>query len=128
MYTTLTTAILSGGYRLPEMTKKIDTLWAAGRLTDEERETLQKLALEHCTVDTERPEVLQMLEALAARVTALEALHAEPDSGGYPEWKPWDGLSKDYQYGAIVNHNGKLWINTYDGQNIWEPGAYGWAE
>ena len=43
----------------------------------------------------------------------------------YPEWKPWDGISKDYQKGAIVSHNGELWESVYDGQNVWQPGAPG---
>ena len=39
------------------------------------------------------------------------------------EWKPWDGISKDYAYGAIVSHNGQLWESVYNGQNVWEPGS-----
>lgn len=43
-----------------------------------------------------------------------------------PEWEPWDGISTDYQTGAVVTHNGKYWQNVLDGmQNTWEPGGVG---
>ena len=66
------------------------------------------------------------IEALEARVKALEG----NDDGGeepipYAEWKPWDGISKDYQKGAIVSCNGVLWESVFDGQNVWEPGTAG---
>ena len=50
------------------------------------------------------------------------------ESGGteadYEDWQqPIAGLTDKYQHGAIVQHNGKLWKSTYNGQNVWEPGA-----
>lgn len=45
--------------------------------------------------------------------------------GEIKPWEPWDGLSDKYQPGAIVSHGGKVWESTYDGQNVWEPGAVG---
>lgn len=137
MYDIIRTSILTGGYDLSAMAKKIDTLFAAGRLTEEEWQNLRKLCLEHLTLEDARPEVQAMLESLAQRVTSLEgrvdALEGKTlDPGDYPEWKAWDGLSTDYQPGAIVSYNGKLWQNIHSGQNIWEPGVLGtetlWAE
>lgn len=128
MYDILETAILTGGYDLSAMVKKIDTLFAADRLTEEEWQNLRKLCLEHLTPEDARPEVQAMLESLAQRVTSLEgrvdALEGKtPDPDAYPEWQPWDGMSSDYQYGAIVAHNGKLWVSRHAGQNTWEPGS-----
>jgi hypothetical protein len=84
------------------------------------------------SVDAERPEVLAMLTSLSERIDAIEervkALEGNTDEGEqteYPVWKPWDGISKDYQNGAIVSHNGELWESTFEGQNVWEPGTVG---
>ena len=123
-------AIAAGGYRLAEMTKKINVLWTTGFLTDEERDELLALAAEHADTETERPSEQAMLEALAERVTKLEekvtALVGDAsDAPEYPAWKPWDGMSRDYQKGAIVTHKGELWRSVFEGQNVWEPGPAG---
>lgn len=136
--------IAARGYSLADMTNKITVLWATGFLTDEEKEELLALAVKYADPDAERPSEQAMLEALAERLTALEdrVTNLEGQRGGengdgseqpeYPAWKPWDGISKDYQKGDIRYHIGKLWISTYDGQNVWEPGTPGtekmWVE
>lgn len=48
------------------------------------------------------------------------------------EWEQ-PGPTNAYRKGDRVWHNGKLWESTYDGLNVWEPGAVGvgediWAE
>lgn len=43
----------------------------------------------------------------------------------YPEWVQPTGAHDAYALGAIVAHNGQLWISTVDA-NVWEPGVYGW--
>lgn len=93
-------------------------------------------AAEHLSAEMERPENIEILKKLAGRVMDLEArvavLEGKGEETGYPAWKPWDGLSNDYQYGAIVSHGGKLWQSVYNGQNVWEPGTLGaetlWTE
>ena len=124
--------IAAGGYSLADMTNKINVLWTTGFLTDGEREELLALAVEHADVEAERPGEQAMLEALAERLTALEGRVAalEGQSGGgdaseYPAWRPWDGMSKDYQKGAVVSHKGELWESVFPGQNVWEPGTVG---
>lgn len=135
-------AILTGGYDLQAMASKIDAMYAADRLTADEWQKLRKLCLDHLKPDDTRPELQQQLEYLAARVTALEAQVASLEAGqpgetgedaDYEDWvQPIAGLTDKYQQGAIVRHNGKLWLSTYNGQNVWEPGAVGteslWAE
>lgn len=137
MFNILKTAILTGGYDLSAMAEKLDALFAADRLTLEEWQELRALCLEHLDPDTQRPDNLTMLQALAERVTALEGrvdtLEGKtPDPDAYPAWVPWDGMSSDYQYGAVVSHGGKLWQSIYNGQNVWEPGTMGtgamWTE
>lgn len=142
MYNIIETAILTGGYNLQAMASKIDAMYAADRLTADEWQKLRKLCLDHLKPEDTRPELQQQLEYLAARVTALEAqveaLEAGQSGGTggeavYEDWvQPIAGLTSKYQQGAIVRHNGKLWLSTYHGQNVWEPGVLGtealWTE
>lgn len=129
MYETFLSIITSGDYKLPDITKKINTMWITGNLTDDQRDNLLSVAEENLDPETERPENIEMLEKLAERITDLEqrvnALEGKTEETGYPEWVPWDGLSDNYQNGDIVAHNGKLWKSTYVGQNVWEPGSIG---
>lgn len=136
MYDMILRIITSGDYKLADITNKIDMMWITGKLTDVQRDNLLSVATEHLDPETERPDVLDMLEKTAARVTDLEKrvseLEGKSQVTGYPEWVQWDGLSDNYQNGAIVSHNGKLWKSTYVGQNVWEPGTVGtdllWVE
>ena len=41
-----------------------------------------------------------------------------------PEWEQ-PGPDNANQLGDRVKHNGKTWESTYDGDNVWEPGAVG---
>lgn len=133
-------AISAGGYKLTEIQHKIKKLYFLGDLTEAEMDELLAMASDGVSTDAERPETLAMIqtlaaeiEALKARVKALEGANdeggnddaGEPEQPAYPEWKPWDGISKDYQHGAIVSHKGELWISEYSGQNVWEPGTPG---
>lgn len=45
----------------------------------------------------------------------------------YSEWVQPTGAHDAYMKGAKVSHNSKHWVSDID-NNIWEPGAYGWAE
>lgn len=138
MYDTLWQLISSGDFSLTDAVSKIDVLWVEGQLTDAERTKLKELALENISTDQEKPEMEATVAALVARVDTLEEAIAalqsgagDTDNGGasgttYEEWTAWDGYSDKYQYGAVVSHNGKLYISIYkDGQNVWEPGALG---
>lgn len=137
MYDVIWNKIQAGDYDLTDLVYKVNVLWVEGQLTEDQRYDLLAQAVEHLDPSTQRPETQAMLESLAQRVTSLEgrvdALEGKTlDPGDYPEWKAWDGLSTDYQPGAIVSYNGKLWQNIHSGQNIWEPGILGtetlWAE
>lgn len=53
-----------------------------------------------------------------------------PDPDVIPEWEQPDSTNA-YHLGDKVMHNGKLWVCTEvdgAGNNIWEPGVYGWTE
>lgn len=134
MYDILKSVISAGGYKLADIQHKIKKMFVLGDLTEEQMDKLLAMAAGGISPEAERPETLQLIETLAGeikklqeRVTALEG--GVGDSGeeqtGHPAWKSWDGISKDYQNGAIVSHNGELWQSIYDGQNVWEPGTPG---
>ena len=135
IYNTIWQSIQAGGYKLTEMLDRIAALMANGYLSVEEYNGLVAEANAHADPESERPEIQTMLNSLAARVTSLEGRVDALEAGGgdpggrtetpdYPAWEPWDGMSDNYQYGAIVSHNGKLWQNVLQGmQNTWEPGT-----
>lgn len=152
MYEMIKSAIAHGNYKLADMRRKINKLFLQGGLTEEQLDELLSLASGGASADAERPETLALVQTLANEIDALKervnALENKGNEGGvedgadapepelppavYPDWKPWDGISKDYQYGAIVAHIGKLWQSVFAGQNVWEPGTAGtetlWVE
>jgi len=138
MYNLMKSVIKNGGYKLADIQYKAKKLYVVGDITEEQLDEIMRLASGGVSAEAERPENLRLiqtlaekLEALKARVTVLEG-GEEPEKPEYPAWKPWDGISKDYQRGDIVSHNGKLWESIFDGQNVWEPGTAGtdalWGE
>jgi hypothetical protein len=129
MYNLIKTVIGNGGYKLSDTQYKAKKLYLMGDITEEQLDEVLRLASEGVNPSAERPEVLEMLKSLSDRIEAIEKRldsgNTEPDTEEYEEWTPWDGISDKYQHGAIVSHNGKVWISEYAGQNVWEPGAVG---
>ena len=136
MYDIIKNIIQNGVFKVSDLTTKIDTLWAESKLSDDERNELVQMMTDFLNPSTEAPELKDLYERLEARVSVLEDAVKELQGGGLeepepdeiivPAWVPWDGISSDYQYGAVVTHNGKYWQNVLQGmQNTWEPGAVG---
>lgn len=141
MYDLIMSTINSGNYGFLELKEKIARLYAMGSITESQLEELLDLAVEKANPDTERPEVLSLIQNLYRKVTELTACveelsarlknletggipdYEEEDTCEYPAWELWDGLSNQYQSGAIVSHKGALWQSTFNGQNVWEPGV-----
>ena len=128
MYNVIKSVISAGGYKLTDIQQKIKRFHIRGDLTEAEMDELLSLASVGVSPDAERPEFLTLIQTLAEevnslkeRVLILEGGNSEEEE--YPDWKPWDGINKDYQYGAIVSHNGELWESVFNGQNVWEPGT-----
>ena len=131
MFEVIQSVISAGGYKLTTMQEKIKRFYLRGNITETEMDELLAMAAVGASTDGERPELLALIQSLAAdvasmkeRIDALEGKSVEETE--YPVWKPWDGISNDYQYGAIVSHNGTLWESDFNGQNVWEPGVHGW--
>lgn len=127
MYEIMRNVILAQDTPVEELQRRIDTFYAEGKLTEEEKRGLEALVFSCQTPDAERAELSERVDALAAKVSDIEKRVATlegAEPGEYPEWVPWDGVSMDYQPGAIVMHNGKRWLNVLEGmQNVWEPGV-----
>lgn len=144
MYDIIKAVIAAGNYKLADIQHRIKKMFLLGDLTETQMDNLLEMASGGVNPNAERPETLAMIRNLSERVDALEgrllALEGgndeEPGTGEeiavHPVWEPWDGISNKYQQDEIVSHNGKVWISTYNGQNVWEPGAAGteslWAE
>lgn len=131
MYEIIKTIIENGIFRVNDLTNKIDTLWAESKLSDDERNQLVQMMTDHLNPDSEAPELKDMYDRLEARVSTLEAevqalKGEEPGTVTVPAWEPWDGISDKYQYGAVVTHNGKYFLDVLQGmQNTWEPESVG---
>lgn len=131
------TTIVNGNYKLQDIQKKLKRLFWDGDLSETEYTELMEQARQHSTAEAEKPEIKAMLQTLIAKVDdmekRLEALEGNSGEnspavpGDYPTWKPYDGITKDYVYGAIVWDEGVLWKSTFEGQNVWKPGVYGWV-
>ena len=126
MYNVIKSVVTSGNFKLADIQHKIKKLYALGDLTEAQMDELLLAASGGVNTDAERPDVLDMLKKLSERVDTLEEkLNGTAEETGHPAWAAWDGISDQYQPGAIVSHNGKLWQSVYEGQNVWEPGAAG---
>lgn len=60
-------------------------------------------------------------------VAALWARFYEPEAGPQP-WEQPLGAGYGYLKGAKVTHNGFVWESIFDGENVWEPGVFGWVQ
>lgn len=137
MYDIFKNRIAAGGYQLADIQRRMKKLFALGDLTEEQLDELIALSQKNAAADAERPEMLQILQQLAERVSAVEKKldgqeDAEAETPEYEAWSAWDGISDKYQKGAVVSHGDKLWQSVFEGQNVWEPGTVGtenlWVE
>lgn len=127
MYNSVLIVIQSGEYNLSDLTKKIDTLWLKSYLTDDERESLTKLAIEKASPDAGLPPFSERMAALEKRVSKLEGnLSSGGDSGSsdWPEWVQPTGAHDAYAKGSQVTHHGEKYVSQIDA-NVWEPGVFG---
>ena len=142
MYQTIKSVIGTGRYELNDMLHKIDTLWAQGDLTDDQRSELVQLAQSNADPAQSYAPLQEQINQALDRVTALEATAAdlirrvtaletgeepepEPEPEEWPEWYQWDGVGRvPWQNGSKCTHNGVRYISRVD-NNVWEPGAAG---
>ena len=127
MYNSVLIVIQSGEYNLSDLTKKIDTLWLKSYLTDDERESLTKLAIEKANPDAGLPSFSERMAALEKRVSKLEGNFSSGGDSGSSDWPEWvqpTGAHDAYAKGSQVTHNGEKYVSQIDA-NVWEPGVLG---
>ena len=146
MYTIIRSCIDRGEFKLGDIIPRIRAERWNDLLTDAERDELIELAHEKVNPSKEAPAIMDIIQKLIERMDKMESTlksviapeqpedsetpegsdqPEQPTPPSYEKWTAWDGLSKNYQKGSIVEHNGKLWESTFEGQNVWEPGAPG---
>lgn len=109
MFETLRQLISVGGYRLDDMLLRIDTMYASGRLDEDERAQLIDLAQTNADQDVLLPSLEERVSNLEERVSTLENA-VDTNHGGddvVPEWvRP---ISKDTMYnkGDLIMFKGK---------------------
>ena len=111
MFETLRQLISVGGYRLDDMILRIDTMYASGRLDDDERAQLIDLAQTNADQDVFLPSLKERVSALEQRVSTLEnAGDASPVGDDVvPEWVRPTSKDTMYNKGDLVMFNGKKW-------------------
>lgn len=123
-------------YDLQDVLRRIDVMYAAGRLTDDEREELYAYAREHAKsqydYSTEIESLWTAVRDIRDRLTALEGESSEePEepTDEWPEFKQPTGAHDAYYTGDKITYNGKHYICKMDGC-VWTPDAYpaGWQE
>lgn len=146
MYSILKSIIMSQKEPNDALYHKIDVAWANGDITDEEKIELEQLVFQYQNPQVQAPDLTELYNRLSEKVNAMseeiEILKAsveklqsagtdpadpeEPQEVKIQKWEPWDGISTDYQTGAVVKHKGKYYQDVLEGmQNTWEPGVTG---
>lgn len=138
MYRMVKSVISSGNYKLAEIQQRIKKLYVIGNLSEAEMDELIEMSQHNASADSERPDMLNLIQSIDERLRIVEAQLVKQDDvvenvpATYETWTPWDGISNKYQPGDIVAHNDKLWESIHSGQNTWEPGVIGtealWVE
>lgn len=121
---------LIGGrqYDLEDVLHRIDVMYAAGRLTDEERTELYALARENAKAEYD---YAAEIEAIWAAIRALQASvgGSSGEADEWPEYQQPTGAHDAYYTGDKITSNGKRYICKIDGC-VWPPDVYpsAWEE
>lgn len=130
MYEVTKNVIQSGSFELAGILAKIDTLWVQGSLTDGERLELIGLARGKADPAHSFAPMQAQIDALAARVAALEGkvAPAEPDAPAeeYPAYVQPTGSHDAYHNGDRVTFNGKQYtcVAPEGVAVVWSPEVY----
>lgn len=101
------TVISTGEYRISDMEERIETVYAQGKITAEERAELLSLASDHAK-DTLQIDVVAKLADLESRISVLE-------SAGVVVWKSGMSVAKGQTVLYDILKEGQLRYCRYDG-------------
>lgn len=122
MFATVQTIINAGGYDLADITQRVKTLYALGKLSKDEMEQLLDSAAANANQDAMLPDVSERVGALETRIAVVEERVGKLEAGGVEqgepeqpadEWPEWvRPTSKDTQYhkGDKVMFNGQHYV------------------
>ena len=130
MYEVTKNVIQSGSFELTDILAKIDTLWLQGSLTDAERLDLINMARTKADPSHSFAPLQAQIDALAARVAALEGKvePADPETPAeeYPAYVQPTGSHDAYHTGDKVTFNGVRYvcIAPEGVAVVWSPDTY----
>jgi hypothetical protein len=107
VYEIYTNVISTGEYRLSDMEERIETIYAQGKITAEERANLLVLAADSAR-DSMQIDIAGKLAELEARIAVLE-------SAGVVVWKPGMSTAKGQTVLYDILKEGTLRYCRYDG-------------
>ena len=107
VYEIYKTVISTGEYRISDMEERIETVFAQGKITSEERAELLSLASDHAR-DTLQIDVVAKLADLENRISVLE-------SAGVVVWKSGMSTAKGQTVLYDILKEGQLRYCRYDG-------------
>lgn len=122
MYEIMLRAIHAGGYVMSEMLRRIDVMYAGGRLTEDQQNELIRLAREKAN-PADHIDVLEKLKELEQRIRALEQSDDE-DTGESSASAYVPG--KWYYAGELVLFDEKEYVCTAPEGVVcvWSPAEY----
>lgn len=130
MFEVIKNVIRSGSFELTDILTKIDTLWLQGSLTDAERMELVGMARAKADPNNSFAPLQAQIDALAARVKALENAAGSADTDApaeeYPAYVQPTGSHDAYHAGDQVTFQGKRYvcIAPEGAAVVWSPEVY----
>ena len=129
MYSIILSVINAGSFELTDILRKIDTLWLKGNIDDDQRTELIDAAREkadpshsYAPLQEQLNKLAADVDALAARVTALEGGGEEP-AEKYPAYVQPTGAHDAYNTGDKITFNGERYTCQMNGC-VWSPADY----
>lgn len=140
MFETFQTIINAGGYDLSDLTERIDTMYATGKLTADQRTQLLDSAQTNANPDDSYAPLADRVKAIEEWETTIDERLSKLESGSssdtsetsestdeWPEYVQPTGAHDAYHVGDKITYNGKHYTCVYD-NCVWTPDAYpaGW--
>lgn len=118
MYEVFKNVILGGDYDLTALKQRINTAWAGSKISDAEREELNRLAEQgakpensYASADRLVEQALKRIADLEERVAALEGGSSDGEPVEYPDWRQPTGAHDAYHNGDKMTYtDGKQYV------------------